>query len=549
MSTIVMDLEQLEAISDLMKSIENNLSAYNINNKLRIQTLLQAEEVLVLLKEHATDTKTKVTIKKSLGVPTIEIRMPGNEFDGNKLVGSDNFLPSESDESSETEDAIRALILRNYGDRLKYKNHNGVNIVSITVGDASKKNIYYTLGALVLALILGLLFNIIVPRSVNVALCNYVFTPVKDMFMSAIKMVVGPVVFFSIATCISQFTNLKDLGRLGIKVFVMYTFTTILAIVIGYAAFCVLKPGSFGSIVATQTVEAAEEVDVSFVSTIVNIIPSNFFQPFLSSDTLQIIFLAIISGMAVGLIGDYSSMLKKIFEACNELFLAIIAIVVRFLPYAVFSSIFLIIINAGTDALFDVLKMGATYIAADIFLILVYGFMVLTLARLNPFTFFKKNWQGMITSFTLSSSNAAMPTNMNLCDKEMGISERVYSFSIPLGATVNMDGTSLYLVIVGLFLARVYGVNVPISTLLTTAFTIIMLSVSTPGVPGANVVALSILLNQLNVPLEGIGLVLGIDAILDMFRTMSNTTGDVSVSLIVAKSENLVDMSKWKRTK
>lgn len=169
------------------------------------------------------------------------------------------------------------------------------------------------------------------------------------------------------------------------------------------------------------------------------------------------------------------------------------------------------------------------------------GSLVLGLGRCNPIIFYRKNKEGMLTSFVLSSSSAALPTNLRICKDEMGISPKVCNFSIPLGATVNMDGNCLYYSIFGLFLARAYAVNVPASSMLSFAITIALLSLATPGVAGAGIIMLAVTLKSIHVPVEAIGLIMGISSLLGMIQTMSNTTGDVATALIVAKSEKLLD--------
>ena len=202
--------------------------------------------------------------------------------------------------------------------------------------------------------------------------------------------------------------------------------------------------------------------------------------------------------------------------------------------------------DLGGASFLSVLGYAGTQVLTIACMLAVYGLLILVLGRLNPLTFFRKNREGMLTSFTLSSSSAAMPTNMRTCTEKLGISSKVCSFSIPLGATVNMDGTCIFLVTAGLFLARAYGVAISGSALVSLAVTITLLSLGCPGVPGASLVCLGVILESLDVPIEAIGLVMGIYPILDMFNTMSNTTGDVAASLIVARSEGLLDIEKYK---
>ncbi|MBR5969303.1 MAG: dicarboxylate/amino acid:cation symporter [Lachnospiraceae bacterium] len=527
---------------------DESLSAYKVDPTLKVQTMFLAEEMMIQLKEHMPeDAAMTVRVRKALGAPRIELSAKGEAFDALSAAG--NAFLDEETRDEDMEDAIHAVILQSYGDKLKYRNKDGVNRILVSAGKSGKKTLFYTLGALVLAVLVGFLFRMAAPANVNDILCGYVFTPFKTMFINALKIIVGPVVFFSIATCISQFKNLSELGRIGAKVMGMYLFTTLIAILVGIGMFTLLSPGTFGMAAGMETaaVSVNMEADTSILGTIIGIVPSNFLKPFVEANTLQIIFLGVLCGVAVGLIGDYAKILKDFFEACNSLFLAITAMISSLIPLAVFSAVFLMVVQTGSESLLAMLHMTVTEFAAVGCMIVFYGLLVLLLGRLNPLTFFKKNLPGMLTSFSLSSSNAAMPANMAICENSLGISKKIFSFSIPLGATVNMDGTSIHLAISALFLAKMYGVEVPASSMLSIVITIIMLSVGTPGVPGASLVCLGVLLNQIGVPVEAIGIIMGVDALLDMLRTMSNTTGDMAVTLTVANSEKLVDLEVFHR--
>lgn len=545
MSTMKTDISLKDYPSNLVSFIEKDLSSMKVDKRLKIQAMLLSEEVLVKLKEYGTAQDVTVNVRKHLGNPYIDISMPGEEFDEKELVGD------YSDESAGdiSEDSIRSIILHAYGEHLKYRHKNKVNHVRIEVDSSNKKSIYYTVFTMAIALVLGLLFNFFVPHNLNAALCHYIFVPVKTVFINSLKMIVAPVVFFSIVTCLSQFGDIRELGRIGAKVMGMYLTTTVFAIAIGFGVFYIFDPGTFGSLaesVSGQSGSEAQVVAPSIIDTIVNIVPSNIVEPFANSDTLQLIFLAILCGIAVGTIGSYSMPIKNLFEAFNSLFLAIVSIITKFIPVAVFASIFILIVETGTSSLGDVLAFVMTFLAGIVIMMLVYSVLIIVMARLNPLKFFSKNLPGMINAFTLSSSNASMPANIDICENSMGISKKVCQFSIPLGATVNMDGFCVFLPIVGLFLAKMYGVVVPTSSLVSVAFMIVMLSVSSPGIPGVDIICISILLGIMNVPAEAVGVIMGVDALLDMVRTVSNTTGDIAVSLIVARSENLVDLEKWK---
>jgi Na+/H+-dicarboxylate symporter len=283
-------------------------------------------------------------------------------------------------------------------------------------------------------------------------------------------------------------------------------------------------------------------VDTSILNTIINIIPSNFIRPFLEADTLQLIFLALIIGIAVGKIGEYTPVLSEFFEACNQLFLTLTTMIAKFIPVAVFCSISLMFVHLGGSSFLSLAGYFLTNVLEVFIMMGIYGLLIFVMTGLNPLTFFRKNKESMITSFTLSSSAAAMPVNIRTCTDKLGISPKVCNFSIPLGATINMDGTCISLVLAGLYLAKMYGVTVTPSMLAPLGLTIILLSLGCPSVPGAGMVCLGIVLTQLGVPISAIGLIIAIDPILDMFDTVSNVTGDISCALITAKKEGLVDM-------
>ena len=536
------------ALSDCMAFIEASLRELRVDRKLMVNTLLVAEEMTVQLLEHSGSRGSlRVQVRRRLGDAAVTISALGEEFDPSGPDNDNVDLNEIRDE--EAQDAIRSILLMARGESFRYSHKQGVNRVRIMLGQAGKTMMVSTVAALVLGLILGLLLKFVFSGTIANGIVNYLLDPVKTMYMNALKVMIAPVVFFSIVTCFSQFKNISELGRIGAKVMGMYVMTSILAVVLALAVFFILKPGAPGFALSQAAADAAvmvdTDTDTSVLHTIISIVPYNFLMPFLVSDTLQIIFLAVLVGVAVGMVGDHSSLLQEIFDALNSLFLTITAIITHLLPVAVFCSISIMIISMEEGTVLSVMSFAGTYVFAIICMMLVYGLLILVLGRLNPLTFYRKYREGMITSFMLSSSSAAMPINMKCCTEKLGISPKVSSFSIPLGSTVNMDGTCIILVIGGLFLARAYGIEVPAAMHLTLLITILLLSIGAPGVPGAGLVCLGIILETLGVPLEALGLVMGIYPFLDMFNSMSNTTGDVSVSLIVARGENLVDLAKY----
>ena len=544
MKSMNISMNQEDYLGKSLSFIRKTMLDMNISKSNAIRAELLAEETIVMLKKYAIkDAKLDIRISKFLGDVSIEIKSQGDEFE-----------PSfGADLEDENEDAIRSILLKAYGEKYKYSYNKKINKVRILVERGERRAVYFTIIAMFLGLFAGLLVENVVPNSVGEAFCNFVVRPIKDMFMNAIGIIIAPVVFFSLVSCIAQFKNLAELGRLAAKVMLVYFMTTVIATILGLAIANVFKVGDFGfalsgdSAVTNVAVDINTDVEISFKDTIMNIVPGNFLSPFVESDTLQIMFLAIIVGIAVGMIGEYSNVLKEIFEACNSLFLTITTIITKFIPVAVFCSVTLLIVDIGGTSVKTIIQAGMVEVGTMFLMMGCYGILVLVFGRLNPFKFFSNIKEGMLTSFTLASSSAAMPTNMQVCKNKLGISSKIYSFSIPLGATVNMDGSCIYLTSFTVFLARAYGVTIEPSSMFSLILVIILLSLASPGVPCSTLVCLGVVLMQVGIPVEAMGLILAINPIVDMFETMNNTTGDMAASLLVARSENLLDMEIYNK--
>ena len=532
---------EVSSISECLEFIEKELKKAGVSTRLAVRAEITSEEMLLRLIENSTgEGSIRIQVKRMFGDTVINMSVKGNEFD---LYGGKKEL-SEDIDDEEAQSVIRTFLLKANDSNLKYSHKDGVNSVRIMTGQSTVSSIKLTMGALALGILFGLILKFIMPEALCAGVCDYLLTPVSTVFMNALKIVIAPVVFFSIVTCISGFGDLSELGRIGARVMGMYLLTTVIAVVMSFFVTMLLSPGRFGAALAMQGGQAVDintNVDTSLLNTIINIVPSNFIQPFLESDTLQLIFLAVVVGIAVGRIGEYTPVLSGIFEACNSLFLTVTSMIAKFIPAAVFCSISLMLVNLGGSSFLTMLGYFCTNVIEILIMMAIYGILVLVMARVNPAVFFRKIRQSMLTSFTLCSSSAAMPENLKTCTDKLGISPKVCNFSIPLGATINMDGTCISLVLTGLYLAKMYGVNVPGSALPALALTIILLSLGCPGVPGSGLVCLGIVLNQIGVPISAIGLVIAIDPVLDMFDTMSNTTGDIACATIVASKEGLLD--------
>lgn len=539
---------RLDSITNIMQDIEGELKRLKLSQKDFTRTLLLTEESVVSFLENVSEKKEKdmeISIRRRLGDTSIRISVEGEEYDPSMEI----CMPGEAwreDADSEIQSILHSRILRAFGNEVSYSYKNKRNILYITVKKAEQKSLYLTLGAFAAAIVVGILLQLIGNVTLIQGLSKYLFSPIRTVFLNALNMVMVPVVFFSLVSCISDLSNVSELGRIGGKTISFYMFTSLCAILIGMGAYFLLQPGTSDVMISEASAKSMEQMDISVLQIIVDIVPKNIVSAFENANMLQVIFIAVLCGLAVGAIGERGKILKDIFNACNDLFLSITRMIITFVPLVTFCAITALVSTSGVEMLQMLAGLIACVILGLVMLIVLYCMLLLLFAHENPFTFIKKFSPNTLLTFTLSSSNAAMPSNMECCEKKLGISAKVASFSIPLGATINMDGTCIYLAASSLFLANIYGIDISGSTLVTLMLSILMLSVGAPGVTGSALICLSTLVVQLGIPVESVALFMGVDQILSMFRAAANSTGDAVVSVVVAKSENLLDTSVFR---
>ncbi|MFJ5965613.1 dicarboxylate/amino acid:cation symporter [Bacillus sp. NPDC093026] len=390
--------------------------------------------------------------------------------------------------------------------------------------------------ALILGAITGLLLNIFAPN-VFKALDPYLFTPLGQIFLNLIKMLVVPIVFFSITLGVAGLGDPKKLGRIGAKSISYFLVTTTFAIIIAMSLALLIKPGSFGSF-DTKGAEYKPEEAPSMAETLLNIIPANPVQSLVEGNMLQIIVFCIFLGLGIAMLGKKTEGLLKLFEQGNELMMYLVGVVMKFAPFGTFGLIATAIGSQGLDAIKAMgLYFSVVLIALVLHFFLTYGSTVAILAKRNPMAFFKDFSPAMVVAFSTSSSNAVLPVSMETAQKKLKVPEPISSFVQPLGATINMDGTAIMQGVATIFIAQVFGVELTLMQLVTVVLTAVLASIGTAGVPGVGLIMLAMVLNSVGLPVEGIALILGIDRLLDMARTVVNITGDAACAVIVAETE------------
>ena len=384
--------------------------------------------------------------------------------------------------------------------------------------------------ALVLAIVAGLLMQ----KYADFAQ-SYI-KPFGTIFLNLVKFIVVPIVLFSIMCGIISMRDIKKVGSIGLKTVVYYLCTTAFAITIGLVGGNLFK-GLFPKVATTDLVyEAAEST--SFMDTIVNIFPSNFISPMVEANMLQIIVMALLLGFAIIMIGEEKNV--RVVRACNDLndvFMKCMEMILKLSPIGVFCLLCPVIASNG-PAIIGSLAMVllAAYICYIVHAVVVYSIAVKTMGGLSPVEFFKGMLPAIMFAFSSASSVGTLPINME-CVEKMGASKEVTSFVLPLGATINMDGTAIYQGVCAIFIAACYGIELTLPQMLTIILTATLASIGTAGVPGAGMVMLAMVLTSVGLPVDGIALVAGVDRIFDMGRTTVNITGDASCCMIVSNLE------------
>ncbi|MEH8020311.1 MULTISPECIES: dicarboxylate/amino acid:cation symporter [Rheinheimera] len=363
-----------------------------------------------------------------------------------------------------------------------------------------------------------------------------------EIFISSLKMLVVPLVFVSLVCGTCSLSDTSALGRLGGKTIGLYLVTTAIAISLAIFAALLVSPGEGVQMQSDATFDISEAPALSQV--FINIFPSNPIESMAKGNMLQVIVFAVLFGLAMAISGKSGERLATIFTDLSEVIMKLVTLLMNLAPYGVFFLMAKLFTTLGFETIASLAKYFAVVLAA----LLIHGFVVYAvilklLSGLNPFIFFRKMRDTALFGFSTSSSNATMPITMETVTKKLGVKNSVASFTVPLGATINMDGTAIMQGVATVFIAQVFAVDLTMSDYLMVILTATLASIGTAGVPGVGLIMLAMVLQQVGLPVEGIALIIGVDRLLDMTRTAVNITGDAMVSCIVGKSEGAFDQA------
>ncbi|MDF2233306.1 dicarboxylate/amino acid:cation symporter [Albimonas sp. CAU 1670] len=395
-----------------------------------------------------------------------------------------------------------------------------------------------------LGIVVGLIFNAIGSQFIADYVTGGLFAMLGKMFVNALKMLVVPLVVFSLICGVAGIGDVKALGRVGGKSFGLYLATTAIAIAVAIALALIVGPGVGFDMAGVDTSGVTAKTAPTVWDVFAGVVPTNPIAAFANGEMLQIIFYVIVVGIAALMLGEKSSGFVAACEYMNELMMKVVQIVMAFAPIGVFCLIAKTFAEQGIDLFLPVLAYVLTLTAA-LFIHLFGTLMIIlkALSGLNPLMFMRKMRPAQLFAFSTASSNATIPVTYRCVTERIGADQSVASFTVPFGATINMDGTAIMQGVATVFLANVYGIDLGVGGYLTVIAMAVLASIGTAGVPGVGLVMLTMVLGQVGLPIEGIAIILGVDRLMDMIRTAVNITGDAVVSTIVAKGEGKLDMA------
>ncbi len=401
-----------------------------------------------------------------------------------------------------------------------------------------------------IGLLLGLVFGILASQFGFSVFVTVYIKPIGSIFIRLISMIVVPLVFASLLVGTASLNDIRKLGRIGTKTIAYYLCTTAIAITIGLLLVNTFKPGEAlspqtrtrleqaGRTEADKQIEAIKKPKIT--DTLLQIVPTNPVKAFTEGKMLQIIFFAIMLGIALTVVpDDRAQPVINFFDTLNDAMIQVVHIIMKLAPYGVFALIAAVVGDFGLDILPLLLKYALVVIAGLILHAAVtYSLAIKTFSKLKIAAFYRGIRPAQLIAFSSGSSSATLPVTMECAEKNLGVSREVSSFALPLGATINMDGTALYQAVSAVFIAQVYNMDLGLTGQLTILLTATLASIGTAGAPGVGIIMLAMVLESIGIPLDGIALILGVERIIDMCRTAVNVTGDLSCAVVVSSNEN-----------
>ncbi len=522
-----------ENFSAMQEELEVRLTRAKIELKDALRAELLVEEIFWRMVNKGGAAQVKVQVVKSFfGGVSIQMTAEGAAY---------NPLVEVSDLGEDDEDYFSLMILKANRQKMTWLHKNNSNVVTIRVSNEKNLRLKFTFAGIVGGVICGFLLKESAAPETIALITENIINPIYTMFMHALSMVIAPVIFFSVASGIIGMNAGANVGRIDSKLIGLYLCTSVLASIVGLTVAEILFGNGVPQIGTIPTDAAVESYEFSMIKFIVDIIPANLVSPIADGNLMQVIFIAVLCGLALNALGNKVRILRDFFADCNEFFMKLVTMIIFFVPLIAFFAMTTLITQTGGDALLMVGKLIIGLLIASCVMLGVYMLLVRFIGKLSPLPFLKKIPSLWAVPFATSSSAVTMPFTMDLCTKKMGVAPKISSFSIPIGVTVNMDGACIYMPVAAIMLLKMYGVAVDFNALIIIFAMTAMLSIGAPAVPNAAVICVITIVALFGVPADVAGLLFCIDIVCDRIVTCFNVTGDVAATVALARTENLLD--------
>ena len=534
-----------ENISQIVDFVSRTLTQLKIEKSKKIRTVFKIENVVTAMIQKCNNKESEftVTIKRHLfnfGKIRILLKCAGDTI---SIPDLDlDFYTDYCDDASSRFLKNKLTPLLTEG--ITIKSNYGFNSIGISIQSKELNMVLSNIITIIFGLAFGLLLKYLLPSNISGFICNEIFETVIIIFFNMLKLIIGPVIFCSIVMSVSDFSDIKQLSKIGGKTLALFLMLSIIGLAVGYLVFNIIPCGDaklvelFNIKSSTATVSASKTAWEGFKNFILSIFPSNIVEPFSKNDFLAIIVLAIVLGFTVGKLPvNDTSKFKSAINTVNNIVYRITEYIIKYMPVITFSSMVCVVLSYNFNEASDLLVYLADLGIAFIVMLVIYG-IILAINGINPFKFYKAFSPTLSAAFAYASSSAVIPTSIDCCNNKLKISKSISNFVIPLGSTINMNGSCVCLMITCLFIARCFGVNITTtSNFIYVACMILLLSMSAPGVPVSLIIMLATLLPMMGIPSEAANIMICFSSVVGMAMVPVNCTGDAFVALLINKNQ------------
>ncbi len=498
---------------------------------------LLLEEILFRLEKNfgVENFEAKVEIIKKFGDVNLRITSKGEEY---------NPIIALTDYSEEDEDYFSVIILKANNDKMGYSRKNGRNIVLIRVHTSGGSQVRKTFAGLFLGMVLGFLLKEFFGPEVISFIETYLVESVRTMFLNALKMIAGLLIFFSVIAGITGMSKTADVGKIGLKLLgisvAVMAVNTLAPMALGLAFFQEPLTGLASALPPRSETDFSAS-NFALRDLFVGIVPDSIVAPLITGNVLQVLFLAVFFGFILNKLGEKSTMAMETIKFMNHFCMEVMLVIIKVIPLVVCLSMMMLMFHTGLDSIVTLGKFILVSAFSVLFVFFVAFVAILFFGKISPMPFVKKLLGFIAIPFSTSSSNACLPDTLTLCTDKLGINPQLSSFSIPVGIQINAAGNCFYIALPAFLMAKVFGVDVDEDFLVTVFFSAFLMAISMPTVPGVGILCLGYMLTAIGVPAGAVMIILCIDPILDMTYTVTNVVCDVTTTFLLAKSENMVD--------